>query len=299
MKIWVSRVLWLAALALFAAIVTGFAGKLHPAGDSLSAFRPQLTIALWGVELLAMCVMAKRIIMLAGLGLAIAVLGSMLVIMPGYRLFPEEHMRLYSQNLRFSNAETDKVLEAIRDFAPDVVALQEVSEVTRPVFDALAAEYPVAEFCRFGGVGGVALLSKHPLAGEVACAEGQGLLLVSVETNYGPVTFGSIHLPWPWPHGQARQAEKLAEIVAARDDRMVIAGDFNMAPWGASVQGIGQASKTTVVPWLRFSFQREWIPLGLPLDHVLVPEGIWGQSEKLAYSGSDHAAIGTMLHFRE
>ncbi len=284
------------ALVLLVAggIAAGFFGEVHPAGDSLAAFRGHFVLGVLGLGVLA--------ILLRGwvaLGAAVIVSGGAIVGSAAV-LFPEEEavredLRLYSQNLRFTNRETAAVMQAIRDFDADIVVLQEVSSVTRPVFDVLSYEYQVAEFCPFGGVGGVAVLSRLPLAGPVDCARGQGFLLVPIVTEVGPISFGSVHLPWPWPHRQPEQAAKVARLVERRAERMILAGDFNMAPWGHSVQSIAAASDTRVVPGLRLSFQRPDIWPGLPLDHVLVPEGVDARSELLGLFGSDHHAIGTVL----
>ena len=287
------------ALVLLVAfgVFAGYWGHLHPAADSIAAFRVHLLLALGALSLLALLLRGWRALGTAVLVVAATFWTSAAVLAPVASLSGGD-IRLYSQNLRFTNEETAAVIGAVRAFEADVVLLQEVSATTRPVFEALAREFEVAEFCAFGGVGGVAILSKLPLAGDVLCAEGHGFLLVPMETSSGPMAFGSLHLPWPWPHRQAELSRKIAGLLAERDERMVIAGDFNMAPWGASVARIAAASGTSVVPGLRLSFRRAEVWPGLPLDHVLVPEGVQGRSELLGFFGSDHAAVGTVLSFK-
>ncbi|MEO0913990.1 MAG: endonuclease/exonuclease/phosphatase family protein, partial [Pseudomonadota bacterium] len=215
-----------------AGLFAGFWGEAHPAADSAAAFRVHLLIVLGALGLPAVFLRGW-----GAFGIAAAAAAATLWATSAFLLPPgspeRADLRLFSQNLRFSNPEAEAVIAAVRGFDADVVVLQEVSEITRPVFDTLARRYEVAEFCPFGGVGGVAVLARLPLAGDVLCARGQGLLLVPLETEAGPIAFASVHLPWPWPHRQAELSQRIAGLLAERRERMVIAGDFNMAPWGA------------------------------------------------------------------
>lgn len=104
----------------------------------------------------------------------------------------------------------------------------------------------------------------------------------------------TLHLHWPWPHGQAAQVDILASAIAALDRPVVVAGDFNMVPWGASVARIERAARArrtgaTVTTFARFPL------LPLPIDHVLLPEGWAGRQSVLAELGSDHR--GLLVHF--
>ncbi|QHQ34751.1 endonuclease/exonuclease/phosphatase family protein [Algicella marina] len=291
------RLALLLAIGGTCAVLAGMGGWLHPAGDSLAAFRVQLLMGLVALSGIGVLLRARAAVAVAMAAALVAVAASWVTWWP-MEVPQSVDLRLYSQNLRFTNAEAAAVVGGVRAFDADVVILQEVSETTLPVFEMLSSGYDVAELCAFGTVGGVAVLSRLPLAGPALCERGQGFLLVPLQTSAGPFSFGSAHLPWPWPHQQARQAAKVAGVVAGQEGRMIIAGDFNMVPWGASVQRIARASRTRVVPGLRLSFRRPDLWPGLPLDHVLVPEGVRARSQLLGAFGSDHLAVGTELELR-
>ena len=177
--------------------------------------------------------------------------------------------------------------------------LQEVSESNEVILNAFSREFPTRVMCEFSGVGGVALLSRHRTIGEPGCARGQGIAWARLRTPQGPVTAVSIHLPWPWPYGsQARQAVRVAEILADLEEPVLIAGDFNNAVWSHAVGQVRLATGTRATPGLRLTFQRQMVWPGLSLDHALVSEDLVAESRMLDLFGSDHRALLTQLRWR-
>ena len=75
----------------------------------------------------------------------------------------------------------------------------------------------------------------------------------------------------------------------------MVAGDFNMAPWGSSVDRIAIAARARLAPGFRLTFKDAAFWPGLPLDHVLSTAEITADVELLDRFGSDHHALGILV----
>lgn len=281
------KVLTLLAGLAALAVVGGYLGALHPLGDSLAVFRLQ------GAGVLALL---SALALLAGaagsgrLGMTLALVVGMPVVLSYWIHGPEVTggLRIYQKNMLFKNGDLAGLAQDIAAAAPDAVTLQEVSEDNRALLEVLKPHLPHQLQCAFAAVGGVAIAtSLPPVAGGELCAE--GLAAMQVEGPQGPMWLVSVHLYWPWPHGQADQVLQLLPVLEGLKGPVVMAGDFNMARWSATVSAMAQAARvqpagavygtyTGFAPWLI-----------LPIDHVLSPGG--GQAELRGAFGSDHFGL--------
>lgn len=251
------------------ALLFSFAGRWHPAADTLAVFRPGVALAcLPFVALLG----RRHWLFWPGLALVLAVLAIRAWDdRPGRG--PAPGFTVYQKNMYFGMQDHAPLARHIRAAAPDFVTLQEVTRGNAAMLDVLSDILPSQHVCPFAAVGAVAVASRFPaVSGATLCAEGDGLVAMQVETPEGPVWIVSIHLHWPWPHGQAAQAERLARLLGTLDGPMLIGGDFNMVPWSGALRRIMRASGTArpgpVRPTLRAGYPT---PLRLPIaiDHVL------------------------------
>lgn len=277
--------------------LAGFAQRLHPFFDSLGHFRLHFAVLLAiGVALLLL----TRRWRLAFAG-ALTLAASAFMMQPALCCeapVPRVSLTLVQFNTLFSNPEPQLILDQIAAVKPDVVTLQEVSRNTRVIMDRLAADYPSQVLCRFQGVGDVAVLSKHPVT-RTWCEAGSGLAGLRIQLDGREVAVASIHLHWPYPYGQAAQVEDLLRQLAALPQPIVMAGDFNAAPWSAAVTRLTEASGTSVAPGLRLTLKlagglsRFGIPPQplLPIDHVLVPRGAAVSVSVGDDAGSDHLPL--------
>lgn len=284
------------SLLLIAAVLAGFLGRLHPFFDSVSVFRLHLALALAGLFVCAVVLRAGTARFRALVGLFIAIVGLVPTLIPAASI-SQAKLTGYSQNLLYKNQTPQAVIDAILEQDVDYVLLQEVSEDTKVIATALAQKYPTQVMCDFSGVGGVAILTRLPAFGAPGCARGQGIAWLEVQTDDGIITLASIHLPWPWPHKQARQVEVISELLAKLSGRIILAGDFNMVPWAHNVARIAEASRTAPVSGLRLTFHRSPFWPGLPIDHVLVHESLTATVTKLEKYGSDHTALKTEIYW--
>lgn len=291
-RIWSATVKTVAVLLALLALAT-WAGPLHPAADSLAVIRvPLLVLAALALIWTAW----PRALRWPLVGFCLLALGQV-AWMKLHAPAPGD-FTVYQKNLWYGNRQSEALAREIRSQSPDVVTLQEVSGENRQVLDLLRADYPHQFLCADGWWGG-AVLSRHPVvAGESLCSAERGLAGVRVSMPRGPVWVLSVHLEWPWPRGQRPQTDRLAPMVDSLEGPVVLAGDFNMMPWGSDVKrlvaatGVRRAGPLLPTFWLK---PRGWaLSAPLPLDQVYATGG--GRAERRPLLGSDHHGVLARVH---
>ncbi|MEL6840173.1 MAG: endonuclease/exonuclease/phosphatase family protein [Pseudomonadota bacterium] len=255
---------------------SGFAGGLHPIGDTLSLFRIVL-----GSACLIGCLLsigwAWRSVLLATGTAALITTIPMLWPGPG-----TGDLTIYSKNLWYRNGQLDAVAADMRQSRAEVIALQEVSSQNERLMAALSDTYPHQHLCRYG----VAILSKHPITDRI-CSEGRSIAAAQIDRGGERVWVGSVHLPWPFPFANARGADAAQEVIEDLDGPVVLAGDFNIFPWANSVRQLQRSAGAIPAQPIRPTFSLKGAPLFL--DHVHAPGG--GTVTYRGLLGSDHLGV--------
>ena len=300
---------FLAMLGLSAALVAGFFGTLHPAFDSFSHFRIHLAVLM---ALIALPLLATSFRLQAGVGLllAVAAFASTLSTLP--RLWPvqaaydaapgdEPVYRLLQMNLRFNNPTPEKVLSLIGRTKPDVITLDEVSQMWSEKLGLLESAYPYRILCAYpNGVFGVALLSRRPFAvgTEPYCEPRGAMATATVDFGGIGVDVAAIHLSWPWPKEQYWQIGELTKTLTSLGETAIMAGDCNAVPWSAAVRRLASLGGLTVMPSAGPSWIHRTLPdflrryAGLPIDQVFSKGGVTIlSSTRLEDTGSDHLPV--------
>ncbi|WP_019172206.1 endonuclease/exonuclease/phosphatase family protein [Pseudaminobacter salicylatoxidans] len=300
----------LAALLLSLPLVAGFFGTLHPALDSLAHFRMHLAVlmVIAGLVLLARRFWLNGIVTVAFGVAALATVNSFMPILgPGRvhaSLQPDETeqpiYKLLQINLRYNNPEPNKVLSLIGRIRPDVVTLDEVSEMWAGKLALLSSAYPHSIQCPYpNGVFGVAILSTRPFVEgrEGRCHERGSFAVAPVDFGGRAVDVAALHLGWPWPFRQAGQIETLAGPLGGLGATALLAGDFNATPWSAAVARVAKLGGLTLAPSAGPTWQWHGLPeflrfSGLPIDHVLHKGNVIAiAAHTLGEVGSDHLPV--------
>ena len=290
----------LAALIAFA-LVVGFLAPRLPLADSFAHFRFHLTVAM---ALVAAILLVARDWRSSGIAAAVTLAG-FVGLAPAVTLWggaanggQESSITLVQLNLSFRNRTPEAVADFVREQGADVVTLQEVTRNTARVMELLGDDYPNRVRCPFARVGGVAVLSRLPRAPgpSQGCVEGRGLAWLRVMAAGRPVSVASMHLSWPYPFGQAAQIDGLEGRLRGIPRPVLVAGDFNAAPWSHAVDRVAMATDTAIAGGLRFTFDLRpgrWAPaIGMPIDHVLLPAGISPVEVRVGRGpGSDHRSV--------
>lgn len=279
-------------------LLGSYFGAFHPLGDSLAVFRgPLAAISAVAVVLLA----RSRAKSLAVLAAVLVLLSAYTVLAPRleYSNALEAPYALYQKNMWFRMSSIQPLSDDILDQAPDFIALQEVSRRNLPILANLKTQYPAQVFCKFAGVGGVAVASRWPaVAGTKRCSTDRGMAAIQVETPDGPVWVVSLHLHWPYPHSQAAHVRVLEPYLAALDGPVVLGGDFNMVPWSHTMRVITAATDTHRIGVPQYSLPLKGL-YTLPIDHVLINRNAKPAStSKRPLLGSDHFGVLARFHIR-
>ncbi len=283
-------VLWLPLFPLLAS----YAGAFHAAADSLAVFRLELaSLALCAAFIALCCRWRVGTIVLS----ATAFIAAGLILLDRRQPdTPDRPYTIYQKNLLFKMATHQPIIDDIVAQAPDFLTLQELSARNRVVLTGVAEILPHQVTCPFSAVGDVAIASRWPIIKEtVICQPRLGMIAAQTQTPDGDVWLVSLHLYWPWPHGQRGQAERILAVLESLDGPIVIGGDFNMVPWSHIVGRFEATTQTqtagTVIrtlPLHRF--------INLPIDHILAP--VNDPTQRRPLLGSDHfgvvARIGVM-----
>ena len=191
-----------------------------------------------------------------------------------------------------------RLIAAIRAAGADVVILAEAAAL-REAVAGLGDLYPYRLGCATRGRCGLILLSRFPLAKarfRDFPAGPERMVRVALDVpGHGAVELAGIHQTKPWYLGLiGGEAEAVKwGLWSARARPLVVAGDFNAAPWSLRMrriraeQGLGFAARP-VPTWPARAGR-----FGVPIDHVLVRGGAsiarlvpWG-----ADLGSNHRGL--------
>ncbi len=168
---------------------------------------------------------------------------------------------------------------------------------------------------RRGGLG-IGVIARRPFLTQETLfpqSPGRSVLRVSVDVDGTPVEIVAAHPPPPLSAGLAREHDTSLDSLAglpASQHRLVM-GDFNAAPSSLALrrllaaQGLSEITSWPRLTWPRLTWPSDltW-PLRLPLDHVLVGNGLaLLRVENGPALGSDHfpqaAEIGVVENPRK
>lgn len=295
-SVFIKRLMVWATLLLALVVILGFTGQVFAPGNSLAVIRWPVgwMLLVFGGILWLQSLAKPALAALTSGGIA---LGSIWVTawddMQPCRVQP--CLTLYQKNLLSRAWPRYPLADDIVATDAHIVTLQEVSNHNKRFMSNAYAHYPFQIVCPFRPQQSVAVLTRLPVVPDTAfCLDGAGMAAVQVQTRQGQTFWAvSLHLEWPFPNDQFREAHVITEQLRALDGPIVIGGDFNMVPWGGSVRMIGQSTGTKPFGprWNTHRFG-SWV-LPLQIDNVLLPDGSEGEIERRTYMGSDHQGLLT------
>lgn len=144
-------------------------------------------------------------------------------------------LAVMSFNLLGSNLQTTAVIQAVRESAADLVALQELTYwMAEAIEEELAAVYPYRALYPQNDFSGQGLLSRYPITAESYWQIHLGQQAVEIDWNGQPITVFNAHPSHPL-RGFRYDAEARAEAIddvlrraASSSGPVVLIGDFNM-----------------------------------------------------------------------
>ena len=289
----------LGVLILFMMVTGSFLGKFHPFFDSLSHFRIHLLgiLSLWLSVVFFFTTPKKQYGIFA---LLILIAGYLYLFITPFFKTTTSHghvIKTMQFNLLCMNQRMSFVSSYLIYHPVDIVTFQEVTFAHKRFIDALKPYYPYQVFCDNGGihgVGGEMIISKFPFTGKGECLKDHGLVWREIAVGEHNVSVVSLHLHWPYPYGQYQQVTLLSQELHKLQGSTILMGDFNAVGWSHAVHRIEERSHTHIIDGVRWSIRvnTPFVPLWLPIDHVLLSPDIAVQSIHVGEDlGSDHRPI--------
>lgn len=295
---------WLTSALLLTAIATlgAQAGAWHWVGDTLALVTDYLFWA--ALLLLLLCLRCRAWQLALGAGLLLLLSGTQLLSYP--RVVPitapagEQQLRLLVYNLHYRNDDLAAVAELVQAHDPDVVFLMEYSDAIQQQIEASFAAYPYRLIRTSRFTMGLALFSRLPIeSAQIHRAEATRIPVFEAQLQLGEERFSFVggH-PWPpqprWGDLHRRQMQAITSVAASSSRPLIVAGDFNAAPWSYSLRHLAEQADVRLVR-RQLDVSKTWQPVpgfGLPLDHVLVSDE-WQVPDQQygAPGGSDHLPL--------
>lgn len=294
-----------ATIAVLIAVVLGFFGHVAFVLDVLAHFRLHFFLMCPVLAILAVLlrhwaafwrVLATTVLALAGLGVLWEDAG---------RDGGATELTLMAANLYQRNAEPEDMKKVLLDANADVLVTMETSKSVLSGERSLALRYPYRlALSTSGSTLRTVIWSRFPMR------DGRLLLEDSIEPTGAhavievapnvDLTVLGLHLAHNPGGNQARQIEALDRIAEGLLTPRVVIGDFNATPWSYAMRRIETLTSTKRVGGFRLTWRGAYptpigalrAPLGLPIDHALVSDGIgvrW--ADTIAIPGSDHWGV--------
>lgn len=266
----------------------------------LESAAPQLLLAALPVALVVAALGARPLALVVGLGMVAA--AAMLVVQHRNVSQPinateNTDLTVIWFNLQWTNrTDPSQIAEALIASDTDIVILAEPGAV-RSMRQRLADTYPYQAGCQ--GPCGIVILSRIPF--DLLAVQRPGpmnedrMMVVGIDIpGLGPLTLVGLHLIKPWYYGITEQEiDTLFRTLARYPGPMVVAGDFNSAPWSKRMRKIVAATGLALPRRPIPTWPAQAGTLGVPLDNVLVRRGPvltalepWGMG-----LGSDHRGL--------
>lgn len=204
-----------------------------------------------------------------------------------------------------SGSSPEGVTEYLANSGADFLLLAEYHPEGNAIPEGIRSAYPYLAACLEPHDCNVVILSRHaPLAQRPTYAESEtGLRMVWADFSIdgAPLRLVGTHLHRPYPARRyAERRGELLEFIADSEDNMILAGDFNAAPWSFALRHFDERSGLTrhdraMPTWPAAEWTRLRLPAPiafLPIDHIY-SSGSWTlvSINRGPRTGADHFPI--------
>ncbi len=210
--------------------------------------------------------------------------------------------RLLMANVWRFNPSPARLERLIRQAAPDVIVLLEMTPRWLAALRHFETDYPYSKAVIRGGGFGILCLSRLPLESAAVVRIGRvGLpsVVVRMRLDGKTVTVVAAHPLSPLKHRSLsrrnRQLEAIAHFIGQQSGPLVLVGDLNATPWSPMFRDLLRLSKLRDSR-VGFGLQASWpvwVPLiRIPIDHCLVSSDLMVHRRARGPSiGSDHFPV--------
>ncbi|ODT79341.1 MAG: hypothetical protein ABS76_21080 [Pelagibacterium sp. SCN 64-44] len=185
---------------------------------------------------------------------------------------PAGEFRFLSFNVLTGNRRAAELVEAVLADPPEVMLVMETPGI-EPYLDRLADVFPYRVGCADPRTCDISLYSQLPITdGQIRRLPPFGLeRMVTGRISIGgqAVTIAGVHLSKPY-FDQASWVElyHIEKVLGGIEGALVLAGDFNAAPWTEPVALLAERQALIPGPWPPATWPVRLGPLGVPIDNV-------------------------------
>lgn len=207
-------------------------------------------------------------------------------------------LRILSFNLLQSNVSNGREIATfIETSGADVVLIMEAGPI-KPFFAEIAKTYPYRTQCTRPGVCDVFLFSKTPLIDPQVSSMSRiwenRLIVAGTLIGGQQVTIVGAHMTKPYFDAFAEdEALVMGSAISRHEGPLVLAGDFNAAPWSFNIDRLARAQKLIPPPFYPATWPIRLGPFGVPIDNMWTRGPLYISSiEALEDSlGSNHRGL--------
>lgn len=204
---------------------------------------------------------------------------------------------LMSFNVLSENPRPRELADFVADAGADVVLVME----GRPLFghlEQLRRSYPHIAGCVSGETCGLLILSKTPLEdveqGDMGWIWRKRLLSARTQIDGQSVTLVAAHMVKPYFDDAAEgEAYVLRQRLSRIEGPLVLAGDFNSAPWSNNLKRLIERGNLLTAPAYPATWPVRLGPAGVPIDNVFTRSGLVIESLRALDDamGSNHRGL--------
>ena len=185
---------------------------------------------------------------------------------------PAAQFRFLSFNVLTGNDRSSELVDAILADPPDVALIMETPGV-EAYLDRLAEVLPYRVGCADTRTCDISLHSRFPIEdGQIRLLPPFGherLVTGRIEVDGHAVTFAGVHLSKPYfDMASLHELWTINRVLSEIEGPLVVAGDFNAAPWSEPLAQLATQQGLAPGPWPPATWPVRLGPLGVPIDNV-------------------------------
>lgn len=181
-------------------------------------------------------------------------------------------LTLLNFNVLAGNNEPERVVEFIRELAPDIALIMETPGVERFI-PQIEEALPYRIGCEMPRNCDISLFSRFPIVGgevrELPPFRRMRLALAPIEVNGVAVTVVGVHLSKPYfDEASSEELWRLQGVLREIEGPIILSGDFNTAIWSGPMGYFGRTVGLIPAPRYPPTWPVELGPVGVPIDNV-------------------------------
>lgn len=190
---------------------------------------------------------------------------------------PVAELRVLSFNVLADNPQSDDAARFIVETAPDIAVVMETPGVERQL-DAIGQVLPYRVGCEKPGSCDISIFSSRPIISgamhPMAPFRRERLATAVVNIGGQTVTVVAVHLSKPhFDFISWQEIDQIRALVRTIEGPVIMAGDFNAAPWSESMTYLADGLDLVPPPWHPGTWPVEAGDFGVPIDNMFTRGG--------------------------